>query len=132
MGRKSLTYIDQTRDLTELRAADSAYRAIPVEVCRSPLRQLQRAFEAFFRGVKGGEVPGYPRFKGNGRFYSFGIGRAPVEGRKVRIPILGLVKFRKYRELGGEIREDRDENAARNILALGRSAAGVLGQRPPT
>jgi len=107
MGRRSLTYFDQFRELTELRAADAAYGAMPVEVCRSPLRQIHLAFQAFFRRVKCGQVPGYPRFKGRGRFASFGIGRARVEGRKVRIPNLGLVKFRKYRELRGEIREAR-------------------------
>ena len=28
------------------------------------MRRLDRAFRAFFRRVKAGETPGYPRFKG--------------------------------------------------------------------
>lgn len=111
---KTLTYIDQTRELTRLRKEDPIYGAMPVDICRSPLRTLQRAFEAFFRRVKRGEMPGYPRFKGRDGFDSFGIGRTSVEGKKVRVPRLGLVKFRKYRDLGGEIVD------ARIILKAGK------------
>ena len=113
MGR-SLHLYGQQMELTRLRQDDPAYQEIPVEVCRSPLRQLQRAFEAFFRRVRRGETPGYPRFKGRGRFDSFGIGRVFVEGKKVRIPKLGLVKFREYRKLEGEIRD------ARIVLGAGK------------
>jgi putative transposase len=101
MARRSLSLYGQQKELTELRGADAVYGVIPIEICRSPLRQLQRAFEAFFRRVKCGETPGYPRFKGRGHFHSFEIGRVSLEGRKVRVPKLGLVKFRKYREMEG-------------------------------
>lgn len=107
IGRKSLTYFDQAKELTELRAADPIYEAIPAQVCRSSLCQLHRAFEGFFRRVKRGETPGYPRFKGSGRLTSFGIGRVSIQGKKVRVPKLGLVKFRKYRELCGKILDVR-------------------------
>src|SRR5260370_11735740 len=33
---------------------------------------LDKAFQAFFRRVKAGESPGYPRFKGRNRFPGFG------------------------------------------------------------
>jgi transposase len=32
--------------------------------CQATLRRLEKAFQAFFRRVKAGEAPGYPRFKG--------------------------------------------------------------------
>jgi len=42
------------------------------------LRRLDKAFSAFFRRVKAGETPGYPRFKGANRFdsveYTYGDG----------------------------------------------------------
>lgn len=107
MAGRSLGYYEQSKQLTELRQADPSYAELPVEVSRSALRTIERAFQDFFRRVKQGETPGYPRFKGRDRFDSFGVGRVPVEGRKVRIPKLGLVKFRKYRELGGEILDVR-------------------------
>jgi len=33
--------------------------------------RVDRAFQAFFRGVKAGETPGHPRFHGRDRFNSF-------------------------------------------------------------
>ena len=128
MARKRISYNDQTRELTELRQSDPRYGEMPVEVCRSPLRTLQRAFEGFFRRIKRRKTPGYPRFKGLGRLGSFGIGRPGVEGKKVRLPKLGLVKFRKYRELGGPILE------ARVGLRAGKwyvSFSCDVGQAPP-
>lgn len=107
MARKSLGYNQQTKELTELRKEDPSWEAVPVVVARSALKTLDRAYQAFFRRVKKGETPGYPRFKGRGRFDSFGIGKVSVEGKKVRIPILGLVKFMRYRDLGGPILDVR-------------------------
>lgn len=107
MAGRSLGYNEQTNQLTELRGVDPSYADVPVEASRSALRTLDRAFKAFFRRVKSGEAPGYPRFKGRDRFDSFGLGRVSVEGKKVRVPKLGPVKFRKYRELEGEILDVR-------------------------
>ena len=42
------------------------------------LRRLDKAFSAFFRRIKSGERPGFPRFKGHNRFksmeYTYGDG----------------------------------------------------------
>ena len=53
------------------------------------LRRLDKAFGAFFRRVKAGETPGYPRFKGRNRFksieYTYGDGcklRRNQQGRR--------------------------------------------------
>jgi len=107
MAKRSLGYNEQTKELTELRTVDPTYAEVPVSASRSALRSLDGAFKAFFRRLKQGETPGYPRFKGKDRFDSFGVGRVSVEGRKLRIPKLGLVKFRKYRDLGGDILDVR-------------------------
>ena len=105
--KKSLSYIEQTRELTLLRDADTEYRALPAEVGRSPLRRLHRAFQAFFRRCKSGTTPGYPRFRSRDRYDSIDLGRVPVEGHRVRIRKLGWVKFRRYRALRGSIIEAR-------------------------
>ena len=36
---------------------------------------LDKAFQAFFRRVKAGEKPGYPRFRGRNRYSGFGFNR---------------------------------------------------------
>ena len=105
--KKNISSYDQYKQLTELRKIDKEINSLPALVCRSPILSLQRAFNGFFRRVKAGEKPGYPRFRGKGRYASFSIGRATVEGKKVRVPNLGLVKFHKYREIAGTIRDVR-------------------------
>jgi len=48
---------------------------------RDPLRRLDRAFAAFFRRVKSGDTPGYPRFRSRRRYDSLTWGWA--EGARV-------------------------------------------------
>jgi len=55
MQGKSLNYYDQARDLTELRASDPDYSAIPCAVEQDTLRRLDKSRQAFFRRVKRGE-----------------------------------------------------------------------------
>jgi putative transposase len=70
MGKHHVTFYSQDAQLKEIRAADSAYARWAFVCERAALRRLDRAFGAFFRRVKSGERPGYPRFKGRGWFDS--------------------------------------------------------------
>ena len=71
------------------------------------LRRLDKAFQAFFRRVKGGETPGFPRFKGRNRFksieYTYGDGcklRAdPCGPRSFYIQNVGEVRMCFHRSL---------------------------------
>ena len=68
---------------------------------------LDKAFQAFFRRVKAGEKPGYPRFKGREHFHSFafkqfGVG-ARLDGRRLKLYGIGRVAVRWHRPLEGEI-----------------------------
>jgi len=128
--RVSITRIDQQKELTELRASDSEWNAVPVWIARSALARLDHAFGAFFRRIKRGEKPGYPRFRSRDRYDSFDLGsNLPcIEGNCVRLPKLGAVRFHKYREIRGEVRLVRIHRDAR-----GWSVSFVcdLGDAPP-
>ena len=101
---RSIGLFEQGRSLTEIRSADPAWKAVPVEVARSALRRLDRAMKAFFRRVKSGGAPGFPRFRSWKRYDSFGVqGRASVDGNRVTLPKLGPLKFRLYRPLQGKV-----------------------------
>lgn len=69
------SYFDQTTALTELRA-DAEWAAYSRSMQHWPLRQVDFAFKAFFRRVRVGEKPGYPRFKGRDWFKTFGFANA--------------------------------------------------------
>src|SRR5215469_3572411 len=71
MRRKSLGYSAQAAELAEIKEAFPAYQDIYSQVLQDVLRRLDKAFAAFFRRLKHGEKPGYPRFQGQGRYDSF-------------------------------------------------------------
>jgi putative transposase len=131
-ARVSITYAMQTAELTALRAEDDEYAAIPVRVSRSALRRLDRAFQAFFRRVKAGDKPGFPRFRAYGRYDSFSIGRvAPCEDR-VRIPKLGPLRFHLYRPLRGTVRDTQlRRSCGRWFVCFSCDLGPAPEKRPP-
>ena len=75
------------------------------------VQDLDKAFQAFFRRVKSGETPGYPRFKGRDRFDSFGLKEYgngfKLDGRRLRLTGIGRVRVRWHRPLQGRIKTIR-------------------------
>jgi len=72
---------------------------------------LDKAFKGFFRRLKEGAKPGYPRFKSRNRFHSFafkqfGLG-AKLDGQRLRLFGIGRVSVRWHRPLDGQIKTAR-------------------------
>jgi putative transposase len=100
---KTLSWVDQFKDLTELRQGDADFGAVPAKILRSALKRLDLAYQAFFRRLKTGEKPGFPRFRGRDRFKSFSLMFAPsINGSKILVPKLGHVRFHEYRPIKGK------------------------------
>src|SRR5689334_8130291 len=57
-----VTLASQSAQLPDIKEARSEYRDVHSQVLQDVLTRLDRAFQAFFRRVKAGETPGYPRF----------------------------------------------------------------------
>jgi putative transposase len=114
---KSVTKFDQMKDLTELRRHDLDYGQVAATVLRSPLVRLDRAFQSFFRRLKTGQKPGFPRFKSRDRYDSFSFPCNPrgnaIRGNFVTIPSFGDVKFHCYRPLRGIAKECHVRRTAR-------------------
>lgn len=66
-------YAAQTKALTEWRQTDPEASALPANLQRFTLKRLDNAYRAFFRRVKSGQKPGFPRFRGKGWFNTFGF-----------------------------------------------------------
>ena len=67
MGRHKVTFHSQDAQLKEVRADDpERYERWSFNCERAAIRRLDETFQGFFRRVKAGEKPGYPRFKGRG------------------------------------------------------------------
>jgi putative transposase len=64
------------------------------------IRRLDKAFSAFFRRVKSGETPGYPRFKKKIKSLDFKIGDgSKIVGNKLRIQHVGSIKMVNHRNV---------------------------------
>ena len=65
----SVRYGDQSGELTAIRADDAGGQGRwSFSSQQATLRRLDKAFVAFFRRVREGRTPGFPRFKGRGWF----------------------------------------------------------------
>jgi putative transposase len=71
MSRHRVTFYGQDAQLKDIRAEDTEGHGRWAFTCeRAAIRRLDRAFRRFFDRVKAGQKPGYPRFKGRGRWDS--------------------------------------------------------------
>jgi len=68
---KCPTRFQQEAELKAIRAEMPEYDAIHSHVLQDVLARLDKGFQAFFRRLKGGQTPGYPRFQGRDRYHSF-------------------------------------------------------------
>ena len=67
------SYYDQCKALTEVRADDSEYANISVQVFRGVVGRIDKAYKSFFRRVKTKEKVGFPRFKSSRRWRTIEI-----------------------------------------------------------
>ena len=101
----SRSYEDQAAMLTKERK-NSNFTGIYAHCLQDVLRRLDKAFKAFFRRVKAGEKPGYPRFKGAGWYKSFTYPDSEtgykLEGSKLTLSKIGNIRIFKHREVEGK------------------------------
>ncbi len=105
--KESIGYNQQAGWLTGERRTNEYLTRVNFSSCQRTLKRLDRAFQSFFRRIKTGETPGYPRFKGRNRFdsveftYSDGI---KIKGDRLYIQHIGDVDLRLHRPIEGKIK----------------------------
>jgi putative transposase len=68
---EAMSYFEQKKELPIFKAAERpALLNVQAQVLQDVALRLEQAFKHFFRRIKEGETPGYPRFKGRGRYDS--------------------------------------------------------------
>jgi putative transposase len=67
----TLTCYQQQAELPDMKAVFPEYAAIHSQVLQAVLTRLDKTYQAFFRRVKTGHTPGFPRFQGRDRYHSF-------------------------------------------------------------
>jgi putative transposase len=105
--QESVHLYDQHATLPALKAERPSLAHVQSQVLQNGALRIDRAFKAFFRRVKAGEAPGYPRFRGKGRYASITYPQAPsgckldAETHRVRLHGVGPVKIVLHRPLDG-------------------------------
>jgi putative transposase len=110
----AIRYGDQSGDLKHIRGADPGGQGRwSFSSQQATLRRLDKAYAAFFRRVKAGQKPGYPRFRGRGWFHTVewpadgdGCRWNPEPGGQVRVRLQGIgqVKVRQHRPVRGTVK----------------------------
>jgi putative transposase len=97
MAHVSIRYNQQAAQLPEIKEIRPEYADIHSQVLQDTLRRVDKAFKAFFRRVKEGHTPGYPRFQGYGRYESFTYpqsGFSLTEDNRVCLSKIGTIKVK--------------------------------------
>jgi putative transposase len=102
---ESIGFARQCANLPALKRESPYLGRVHSQVLQDVLHRVDRAFQAFFRRVKAGEKPGYPRFKGKGWYDSFtypqwGNGVKLEQGR-LMLSKIGAIRLHKDRPLEG-------------------------------
>jgi len=105
--REPLRLYDQQATLPALKVTRPALAEVQSQVLQNVAVRIDLAFQAFFRRVRAGETPGYPRFRGQGRYASITYPQVPVgckldaDARRLRLHGVGLVKIILHRPIEG-------------------------------
>ncbi|MEU1184518.1 transposase [Streptomyces sp. NPDC005820] len=114
-SKTSIKYGDQSAQLKEIRAFDPERQGRwSFSSQQATLRRLDKAMQAFFRRVKDGEKPGYPRFRGVNWFDTVDF---PKDGdgcrwdstphdpvTRVRLQGVGHIRAHQHRPVRGRVR----------------------------
>ncbi|MEQ8536995.1 MAG: transposase [Coleofasciculus sp. D1-CHI-01] len=106
------TYNSQAVALTQAKKNIPGLEPVHSQVLQQTLKRLQLAFEGMWKNRRG-----FPRFKKPGRMRSFvfpALGKQPIQGNRIKLPKIGLVKFNQSRPIPD------DAIIKLNLKALGK------------
>jgi putative transposase len=106
INRLSISYKAQANQLPEIKEARPEFALIHSQVTQNALKRIEFAFDNFFRRVREGQKPGYPRFRSSSRYDSFTYPQSgfSLEGGKLRLSKIGRVRVNLSRPIEGEIK----------------------------
>jgi putative transposase len=103
--QESLSYHAQATTLPSLKQGRPALSSVHSQVLQNVAVRIDLAFKAFFRRCKAGAEPGYPRFRGRGRYDSmtfpqYGNGCQMTDGM-LKLSKVGALRVVQHRPLEG-------------------------------
>lgn len=100
----SIGFKIQSGELPDIKKARPDVRAVYSQVLQNVLHRVDFAFKSFFRRVKKGQTPGYPRFKSRDRYDSFTFPQDlgfRLDGKRLVLSKVGNIKVKLHRPTEG-------------------------------
>ena len=106
MAGVSVRCYGQITQLPDIKQERPEYGDIHSQVLQDVLRRLDKAMQAFFRRIREGQKPGYPRFQGRNRYDSFTFPQVgfALAGNRLTLAKIGDIKVRLHRPVVGQIK----------------------------
>ena len=103
---RSISLYETNSILVTWKSERQELRQVYSQVLQNAQVRVDLAFKAFFRRVKAGEEPGYPRFKGRGWYKSFTYPQAgfKLEGSRLTLSKIDSIRVFKHRAIEGKIK----------------------------
>jgi len=118
----SVSHTYQLSQVKTRKATNPFAAGVHSHILQLACTDLDRAFTAFFRRLRAGEKPGYPRFRGRGRFSSFGFKEYgngfKIDGRRLKVSGIGRIAVRWHRPLPSQPKTLRLVRQAGNWFAV--------------
>ena len=111
--KKSLTYNQCANNLTNLKKEKEWLKEVDSVSLQQTLKDLDKAYQNFFRRVKQGGTPGFPKFKSKKNIKqsyrtqfikTSAGGNIRINNNKILLPKLEFIKFANSREFNGQIK----------------------------
>ncbi len=102
---KSVSYYETKKLLPHWKEDKPELKSVHSQVLQEVVKRVDLAYQAFFRRIKDGEDPGYPRFKGKDRYDSFTYTQSgfSLKPGKLWLSKIGDIKIKLHRAVDGEI-----------------------------
>jgi len=104
--QKTISLYDTNKLLTSWKKDRPELSQVYSQVLQNAQERVDLAFKAFFRRVKAGEKPGYPRFRGYGRYDSFTFKQYgfALANNGLQLSKIGGIKIVQHRPIEGKIK----------------------------
>lgn len=100
---ESISRYDTSKLLTEWKRGNPFLENAYSQCLQNVTLRVDLAFRHFFRRVKAGETPGYPRFRGFDRYDSFTFPQSgfSLGGDRLKLSKAGSIRIKKHRDIEG-------------------------------
>lgn len=103
---KSIGYTSEQNQLPAIKEVREDLKVVHSQVLQDALGRLDRSFQDFFRRVREGEKPGYPRYRSRFRYDSFTFpqGGFSIVNGKLVLSKIGHIKIVQHRPTQGTVK----------------------------